>query len=60
MSDAEVFDSESITSRATLAGFINHLRHDLNSDPTRWENTTQESFLEALAAFLEDVPGFGG
>jgi hypothetical protein len=50
--------ARSITSRAALAEFIDQLRHNVVAHPEDVENATLENYLEALAAYLRDLPGF--
>jgi hypothetical protein len=47
-----------VRSRSDLAAFVWRLLADLKAHPERWENDTLESFLEALAAYLRDLPGW--
>jgi hypothetical protein len=49
---------ERIETREDLAKFIEELRLDYDRDPDRWENADLPSFLEALAAWTEDMPAF--
>ncbi len=49
---------DSIRSREDLASFILNLSHDLRDHPARWENATLGDFLEALAAWCIDMPGY--
>lgn len=44
-----------IESRAELVSAIAKLRGE---DQTQWENTSVDSFLEALSAWIEDSDGF--
>ena len=44
-----------ISTQAELAAFVTNLRADLARNPTQWENTTLEAYLEALFAFLNDA-----
>jgi hypothetical protein len=48
----------SIRSRADFVSFIYALSKDLHDNPQRWENDDLESFLKALAAWIEDMDGF--
>lgn len=52
----EPLEPESVSSRLSLARLVHRLHVDLVDDPDGWENPTLESFLGALAAYLEDVP----
>lgn len=47
-----------IRSREDLATFILSLRQDLSDYPAEWENPTLDRFLEALAAWCADMPGY--
>jgi hypothetical protein len=50
--------AESVRSREDLAAFISALRHDLESSEPGWENPTLDRYLEALAAWIADSPGY--
>ncbi|MCY9669210.1 hypothetical protein M5X11_30525 [Paenibacillus alginolyticus] len=43
-----------VSSKDELVAFLHTLRHDLTDNASRWENQTLESFLEAMAAWLND------
>jgi hypothetical protein len=47
-----------IQTRADLVAFIEALRADLTANPKKWENSTLESFLAALASWTEDMDGY--
>ena len=47
-----------IRSRKDLADFVYKLLNDLREDSDSWENHTLERFLEALAAWVEDMDGY--
>ena len=47
-----------VQSRADLAAFVDSLLADLNARPESWENDTLPQFLEALARYLRDLPGW--
>jgi hypothetical protein len=51
-------DVERIETRADLASFIERLRSDFEQDPTGWQNRDLSSYLEALAAWATDMPGY--
>jgi hypothetical protein len=51
-------EPEVVASRADFAAFVDRLRADLAADPDGWENPDLDSFLEALAAYTRDVPGY--
>jgi hypothetical protein len=42
-----------------LAAFVDALAADLEANPAGWENTTLPAFLDALARYLNDLPGWG-
>lgn len=48
----------SIQTRDDLAGFIGALADDLRRNPDAWENATLGSFLDALAAWTNDMDGY--
>ena len=48
----------SVQTRTDLAAFIDALREDLHASEESWENPTLEHYLEALAAWLRDMPGY--
>ena len=47
-----------VTSRDELVAFIAALRDEHRADPDGWENNDLSRFLEALAAWVEDSPGY--
>src|SRR5262245_28641445 len=47
-----------ITCREDLAEFVDALLHDLEENGSRWENSSLEDFLEALAAYIVDLDGY--
>lgn len=49
---------ESILTRKDLVVFLNELHQEHRDSPQAWENNTLERFLEALAAWTEDMDGF--
>jgi hypothetical protein len=49
---------DAIKSKADLAKFVRDLRADLKLDPDRWENATLDDFLEAMAAWIDDMDGY--
>ena len=49
---------ETIRSREDLAGFVRDLINDLGARPGEWENNRLETYLEALAAWVEDMEGY--
>ncbi|MGW0557114.1 DUF7660 family protein [Streptomyces sp. NPDC002926] len=50
--------SDGADSREALAAHIRNLRADLIEHGDDWENSTLESYLEALAAWINDSPGW--
>ncbi|TDC30988.1 hypothetical protein E1261_11975 [Kribbella albertanoniae] len=44
--------------RDDLAHFLRVAMADLQARPRKWENSTLERFLEAWAAWVEDLPGW--
>lgn len=47
-----------IKTRQDLVEFISALRHDLETNPDNWENSTLPRFLEALAAWIDSMDQF--
>jgi hypothetical protein len=47
-----------IKTRADFVRFVRALAENLDSAPDEWENPTLLSYLEALAAWTEDMDGF--
>jgi hypothetical protein len=50
--------SESIRTRDDFVKFVRDLRDDLIMNPDRWENPTLDRYLDALAAWDQDMDGF--
>ena len=50
--------AEAVDTPDDLASFALALREDLLSNPSRWENVTLDAFLEALAGWCSDMPGY--
>ena len=48
---------ETIRTRADLIAFLQELHQDHRDNPQAWENNTLERFLEALAAWTQDMDG---
>jgi hypothetical protein len=46
---------KTISSHEDFVAFVKALSKDLHDNPATWENTDLESFLEALAAWIEDT-----
>lgn len=51
-------DLDRISTRHDLAKYVKILSKLSKLDANGWENTTLPSFLEALAAWIEDMEGF--
>lgn len=49
---------ENVKGREELIQFIHSLRKDLQTNKEEWENTTLEDFLEAMAAWVNDMEGY--
>ena len=47
-----------IHTRDDLALLIHRLVQDLRTCPERWENTSLEAYLAAMAAWLQDMDGY--
>jgi len=47
-----------IRSRADLVAFVRDLALDFRARPGDWENQAPDAYLEALAAWLEDMDGY--
>jgi hypothetical protein len=47
-----------VTSRDELVAFIAGLRDEHRADPDGWENSDLSRFLDALAAWVDDSPGY--
>jgi hypothetical protein len=51
---------EKIHTRDDLGLFIHQLVRDLRTCPERWENTSLETYLTAIAAWVQDMDGYYG
>jgi hypothetical protein len=49
---------DEIRSREELATFVRTLHQDFLRQGDAWENNTLANFLEALAAWVDDCPGW--
>lgn len=49
---------DAIKTRKEFVAFVHELLHHLQATPSEWENLSLESYLEALAAWVEDCEGF--
>lgn len=47
-----------VRSRSEFIDFVHHLLRDLKDHPDRYENRDVYSYLEALAAWTEDMDGY--
>ncbi|NBN65928.1 DUF7660 family protein [Pannonibacter tanglangensis] len=47
-----------VETRDDFIEFIGALRRDLKSCPDDWQNPTLDGFLEALAAWVQDMDGY--
>jgi hypothetical protein len=50
--------AEKIQTRDDLVLFMHHLVQDLRTCPERWENTSLDAYLAAIAAWVEDLEGY--
>lgn len=48
-------DTDAIQNHKDLARFVVQLREEFLQDPQSWENRDLDSFLEALAAWMESM-----
>jgi hypothetical protein len=49
---------DGVRTKADLVAHLQALRRDLETNPERWENTTLDRYLGALASWLEDADGY--
>ncbi len=49
---------ETIQTHNDFVAFVNALRHDLKTGVGEWENDTLPAYLEALAAWVQDMDGY--
>lgn len=49
---------ESIQTRQDLTDFIRALVKDFQDNPKSWENTKLDQYLEATAAWIDDMDGY--
>ncbi|MNE67105.1 hypothetical protein D3C87_481850 [compost metagenome] len=47
-----------VTDRTSFIKFLDLLHQDLLRHPETWENKTLPDFLEAVAAYTEDIQGY--
>jgi hypothetical protein len=50
--------AEKIQTRDDLVLFMHHLVQDLRTCRERWENTSLDAYLAAIAAWVEDLEGY--
>jgi hypothetical protein len=50
--EIEVFD------RHSFINFLNILHQDLKTKKETWENSTLDTFLEAMVSYTEDIQGY--
>jgi hypothetical protein len=50
--------ARAIQSRGDFVCFVRALLQDLDRDPGQWENLDLRSYLDALAAWVEDMDGY--
>jgi hypothetical protein len=50
--------AEKIQTREDLVLFIHHLVRDLRQCPERWEITSLDAYLGAIAAWVQDMEGY--
>ena len=49
---------DSVGSRDQFVDFLNALRQDAVAQPEEWQNKTLDEYLEALAAWVQDMDGY--
>ena len=54
----DVEQINSIKTREDLARFVNKLSAEYKEAPGSWENGSLQAFLDALAAWIEDMDGY--
>jgi hypothetical protein len=47
-----------VTDRQSFIKFLERLQDDLLHNRDKWENDTLEKFLDAMAAYAQDVQGY--
>ena len=47
-----------IKTRADFVAFIHSLLRDFRERPEQWENASLEAYLEAIAAWVQDMDGY--
>jgi hypothetical protein len=51
-------DNPTVRSREDLVAFVRGLRDEYRAEPERWENNDLGRYLDALAAWIADSPGY--
>lgn len=51
-------DVEKIRTRQDFISFLRSLKRDYSENISSWENKDIETFLEAMASWVEDMDGF--
>ncbi len=54
----EAKNIEGIKTKKDLASFVNNLSLDYYNNPKSWQNNDVGTYLEALAAWIEDMDGY--
>lgn len=49
---------ENVKTKEELIQFIHHLRKDLLANEEEWENVSLADYLDAMAAWMEDMDGY--
>lgn len=47
-----------IRTREELAAWVKNLSEEFRANPNSWDNNNLESFLDAMAAWIEDMDGY--
>jgi len=50
--------ARSVSTRADLVELVRELKKDLDTRPEHWVNAELGAFLEAMAAWIEDMDGY--
>lgn len=50
--------ARAVQTREDLAAFVAELKADLGASPGEWTNADLASFLEAMAAWIQDMEGY--
>ena len=50
--------SDAIQTREDFVAFVRQLSHDYEKNPEQWENDNLGTYLEALAAWVDDMDGY--